>query len=180
MPAEMPPGWHQLITHTYIRTYIHTYIHTYIRTYIHTYIHACMHTYVRTYIRTCIHTYSDVYLGSISSSHIHTHMYTHTRVIGICVGGNMYIHAHTCTHRVIGEFLWASSVLTFLIGSVTFYFTIDTDRHVTQHEHARSVLVIIRVVLLDGLFLVMGITLGVCITMVSALKKWVLVVRCVN
>ena len=50
-------------------------------------------------------------------------------------------------------------VLIFMAGSVVFGVLIQMYKNV--------LLVILRVVLLDGLFLVMGITLGVCIIVVS-------------
>lgn len=64
------------------------------------------------------------------------------------------------------EFLWVAAVLVFLASSITFHFLIDNTID-KVNLHMRSILVIIRVVLLDGLFLVMGITLGVCIIIVS-------------
>ena len=50
-------------------------------------------------------------------------------------------------------------MLIFMAGSVVFGVLIQMYRS--------ELLVILRVVLLDGLFLVMGITLGVCIIVVS-------------
>lgn len=59
-------------------------------------------------------------------------------------------------YRILGESLWLASIIAFLAGNVTFYFLIGKTWNVT-------LLVIMRAVLLDGLFLIMGITLGVCI-----------------
>ena len=48
---------------------------------------------------------------------------------------------------------------------MAFYFLIG--RKNPASDGTMSILVILRVVLLDGLFLIMGITLGVCIIMAS-------------
>ena len=58
--------------------------------------------------------------------------------------------------------MWAVSLVFFLTCSLTLYFLIE---HFTGK--ARSILVVLRVALLDGLFLIMGITLGICIIIVS-------------
>ena len=67
--------------------------------------------------------------------------------------------------RILAETLWASSLVIFLASSLSFYFLID--KHSVVGSATRSFLVILRVVLLDGLFLIMGIILGVCIIKVS-------------
>lgn len=72
------------------------------------------------------------------------------------------------TSRVLGEFLWAAAVVVFLGSSISFHFLIDNSAVMVKGESARNTLVILRVILLDGLFLVMGITLGVCIIIVSS------------
>lgn len=69
-------------------------------------------------------------------------------------------------YRVFCEFLWVTSVLTFLAGSLVFHFLIDNATDQVNSHSTRSVLVILRVVLLDGLFLIMGITLGICIIII--------------
>ena len=72
------------------------------------------------------------------------------------------------TFRVLGEFLWAAAIVIFLGSSITFHFLIDNSEVMVKGQKSRSILVILRVILLDGLFLVMGITLGVCIIIVSS------------
>lgn len=57
-----------------------------------------------------------------------------------------------------------SAVVTFLAGNVAFYFIIGDHGF---SKHISSVVVSLRVILLDGLFLVMGIVLGVFIIIVS-------------
>lgn len=66
--------------------------------------------------------------------------------------------------RILAEMLWVSSLVVFFASSLSFYFLIDDS---DVGSYTRSVLVILRVVLLDGLFLIMGIILGVCIIIVS-------------
>ena len=66
---------------------------------------------------------------------------------------------------MLGEFLWAGSLIFFLASSLIFYFLIEGSW--ADNNKARSALMIVRVALLDGLFLIMGITLGVCICIVS-------------
>ena len=56
------------------------------------------------------------------------------------------------------------SVVLFLVCSLIFYFLIDGANAGLK---VKSILIIVRVALLDGLFLIMGITLGVCIIIVS-------------
>lgn len=65
---------------------------------------------------------------------------------------------------MLGEFLWVGSVVLFLVCDLIFYFLIDGAGAGLK---VKSILIIVRVALLDGLFLVMGITLGVCIIIVS-------------
>ncbi len=72
------------------------------------------------------------------------------------------LHVPSC--RVLGWLVWLSSVLVFFIGDLVFTVLIEWRK---QHEQETDILEILRVVLLDGLFLVMGITLGVCIIVVS-------------
>ena len=58
--------------------------------------------------------------------------------------------------------------MTFLSGNIVFYFVIG-DSHV--HKSVMSILAILRVVLLDGLFLVTATILGICIIIVSLGKE---------
>lgn len=69
-------------------------------------------------------------------------------------------------YKVLGEFLWAAAIVIFLGSSITFHFLIDNSEVMVKGQKSRSILVILRVILLDGLFLVMGITLGVCIIII--------------
>ena len=66
--------------------------------------------------------------------------------------------------RLTGNAVWLSSVILFLVGNIAFYAVID---RYGEREGENDLLPTFRVLLLDGLFLVMGITLGVCIVLVS-------------
>ena len=71
-----------------------------------------------------------------------------------------HTHTHTPSSRLLGWGLWLLSLLCFLGGNVAF--------SVLVHRNpGDELLVILRVVLLDGLFLVMAITLGVLIMLVG-------------
>jgi len=59
--------------------------------------------------------------------------------------------------------IWISSVISFIVGNVTFGVLIRLYGNI-------QLLIIFRVVLLDGLFLVMGITLGICIIVIYTTK----------
>lgn len=67
-------------------------------------------------------------------------------------------------YRVVGWILWLSAVLIFIVGNVTFSVLIRLC------EGANQMLVIMRVVVLEGLFLIMGLTLAVCILMIFATR----------
>ena len=55
-------------------------------------------------------------------------------------------------------------MVAFLAGNIAFYITIEQSDDKTD-----TLLATLRVILLDGLFLLMGITLGVCILLVCDL-----------
>ena len=65
-------------------------------------------------------------------------------------------------YRVQGWLLWFSTILIYLILNVVFSVLIQLDGN-----NPKTYLIVLRVVTLDGLFLVMGVTLAVCIMIVS-------------
>ena len=72
--------------------------------------------------------------------------------------------SYSSLSRILGETLFVIAVVTFLAGNIAFYFIIGDNEF---SKHVMSTIVALRVILLDGLFLVMGIILGVCIIIVS-------------
>lgn len=59
--------------------------------------------------------------------------------------------------------IWLASILVFIAGNITFYILI-------KNHQDNDVLVWLRVILLDGLFFIMGILLGLCIILVSLMS----------
>ena len=59
--------------------------------------------------------------------------------------------------------IWLASILIFIAGNITFYILIKNNQDNKQND----LLVWLRVILLDGLFFIMGILLGLCIILVS-------------
>lgn len=62
--------------------------------------------------------------------------------------------------------IWLIAVLIFIVGNITFYILIKK-----QNNDQNDLLVMLRVILLDGLFFVMGITLGVCVMLVNLMHN---------
>ena len=63
-------------------------------------------------------------------------------------------------YRLLARMIWLASILVFIAGNITLYILIQKDQQ-------NDLLVWLRVILLDGLFFIMGILLGLCIILVS-------------
>ena len=72
-----------------------------------------------------------------------------------------FLLVHACTCRFLARLIWLASILVFIVGNITFYILIR--RH---QDEQNDLLIWLRVILLDGLFFVMGILLGLCIILV--------------
>ena len=69
--------------------------------------------------------------------------------------------------RVRGWLMWLSSIIMYLTCNVVFSVLIHLDVFRDSSGNPNVWLVVLRVATLDGLFLIMGITLAVCIMIVS-------------
>ena len=73
--------------------------------------------------------------------------------------------------RVLGWLLWLSSIISYLLCNILFSVLIHLNTPGGSHGNPNTYLVVLRVATLDGLFLIMGITLAVFILIVSALYQ---------
>ena len=70
-------------------------------------------------------------------------------------------------YRVFGWLVWLGSILLYLLCNIVFSVLIHLNSLRDSDGNPNQYLVVLRVVTLDGLFLLMGITLAVCMFIVS-------------
>ena len=70
-------------------------------------------------------------------------------------------------YRVFGWLVWLGSILLYLLCNIVFSVLIHLKSLRDSDGNPNQYLVVLRVVTLDGLFLLMGITLAVCMFIVS-------------
>ncbi|CAI8018833.1 Integral membrane protein GPR137B [Geodia barretti] len=74
------------------------------------------------------------------------------------------------SYRVFGWLVWLGSILLYLLCNIVFSVLIHLNSLRDSDGNPNQYLVVLRVVTLDGLFLLMGITLAVCMFIMYATK----------